>query len=242
MLVRRISMVAAGLATMALSAPALADAIVLDASKIGSSYTLNYNGYSSGTTVDGLTSSTTFKLTSVVGNTYNFDYSVANTTSAPVGSRVSSFAFNTNPDISSATSTGAFSYTSTNSNYPNGIGVVDVCFKDAKTGSCAGGGSGGISTGASGSGTFALTFSQPVTSLTISDFYVRYQSVTGAGNITSASGSGTLTSSGPGNPGSTGGTPVPEPGALGLLGCAAIALAFARRRTRVRATFQPSYA
>lgn len=224
---------AAGLAFVA--TPALADPITLDPSSVGQSYTFNYNGFSDGTTINGLTASTTFTLTSTTANSYTFSYSVANTTSAPLTSRVSSFAFNTDPTISSATSTGAFSYTTLNSNYPNGIGNVDVCFKDAATGSCAGGGGGGLTTGESGTGSFTLNFSSPISSLTLSDFFVRYQSITGAGNVTSASGEGTMTS--------TGGTSVPEPGVLGMMlgGIAAIAL-LRRRRVVPAKAFRPAYA
>ena len=224
---------AAGLAFAAI--PALADPITLDPSSVGQSYTFNYNGFSDGTTINGLTAATTFTLTSTSATSYTFSYSVANTTSSPLTSRVSSFAFNTDPTISSATSTGAFSYTTLDSNYPNGIGNVDVCFKDAATGSCAGGGSGGLTTGATGTGSFTLNFSSPISSLTLSDFFVRYQSITGAGNVTSASGAGTMTS--------TGGTSVPEPGVLGMMlgGIAAIALLRRRRRPAV-ATFAPAYA
>lgn len=220
---------AAGLAMSA--TPALADVITLGSSNLGQSYTFNYNGFSDSTTVSGLTASTTFTLTGISGSTYTFDYSVANTTSSPLTSRVSSFGFNTNPDITGATSTGAFSYTTLDSSYPNGIGAIDVCFKDTKTGSCAGGGSGGLTTGQTGTGSFSLSFASPVTSLDLSDFYVRYQSITGAGNITSASGAGTQTSTSSG--GSTSGGTVPEPGMLGLLGAALGGMYLMRRRRKV---------
>lgn len=210
------------------SAPAMADAITLGSGNIGQTYNFSFNGYSGGTTVNGLTSTAAFTLTGVTANSYTFNYSLTNTTSDPVNSRVSGFAFNTNPNISSASSTGAFSYTTLGGNYPNGIGGVDVCFKDASTNSCAGGGSGGLFDGQTGTGSFTLNFAQPLTSLTLSDFFVRYQSISGAGNITSGSGTGTLTSTGGST--STGGTPVPEPGMVGLLGAALAGMAFARRR------------
>lgn len=223
----RIFLPIAAIASLAVAAPALADPITLDPSSIGNSYTFTYNGFSDGTTISGLTGSTTFKLTAVSPTSYTFDYSVTNTTSSPLTSRISSFAFNTDPNISSATSTGAFSYTTLNSNYPNGIGSVDVCFKDASTGSCAGGGSGGLTTDATGTGSFTLNFSQPLTSLTLSDFFVRYQSITGAGNVTSASGSGTTSTST-----SSGGTTVPEPGMLGMMAGGLATMLLLRRRRR----------
>ena len=217
--------IAFGFAAMA-AQPAMADAITVGSGDVGTSYSLNFNGFSDGTTINNLTSTATFTLTGVTATSYTFSYSLANTTGSPLTSRVSGFGFNTDPTISSASSTGAFSYTTLNGSYPNGIGAIDVCFKDASTGACAGGGGGGLTTGQTGTGSFTLNFSQPLTSLTLADFYTRYQSITGAGNVTSASGSGTLTS--------TGGTSVPEPGMLGLfaIGLAGIGLA-QRRKVRV---------
>lgn len=217
----------------AFASPALADSISLDSTKLGQTFTLDYNGFSDGTTIGGLTGQTSFTLTSITnngggGSIYSFDYSVTNTSSSPVtGSRISSFAFNTDPTISGASSTGAFAYTTLNSNYPNGIGTVDVCFKDASTGSCSGGGSGGLTLGQTGSGSLSLNFSQPVSALSLSDFYVRYQSISGVPGISSASGSGTVVTST-----STGGTSVPEPGALGLLATGLIAMGLMRGRRR----------
>ena len=225
---RQISQLAVVASLALASAPALADAITLGVGDIGSSYDFAFDGYSGGTTVAGLTSTAKLTLTAVTANSYTFNYSLTNTTSDPVNARLSGFAFSTGPKIASASSTGAFSYTTLGGSYPNGIGGVDVCFKDASTGSCAGGGNGGLFDGQTGTGSFMLNFAQPLTALTLSDFFVRYQSITGAGNITSGSGTGTLTTSGGST--STGGTPVPEPGMIGLLGAALAGVAFARRR------------
>ncbi|MBU6395948.1 MAG: cistern family PEP-CTERM protein [Sphingomonadales bacterium] len=228
-------------ASLSMASPALADSMLFNSSDIGKTVTLDYNGYSSngGTSITGLTGSTTFTLTGVSGNDYTFDYSVTNTSSAPVtDSRISGFAFNTDPTITGAASTGAYGFTTLNSNYPNGIGTVDVCFKDANTNSCAGGGSGGLTLGQTGTGSFTLSFASPVSALTLSDFYVRYQSITGVPGVSSATGAGTIntstTSGGSTTSTSTGGTPVPEPGMLGLFGAGIVGLALARRRNSGR--------
>ncbi|GGC20274.1 hypothetical protein GCM10011371_04970 [Novosphingobium marinum] len=219
---------ATAIAGLALSSPALADAITLDSSNIGDSFTVNYDGFADGNPIDGLTGTATFTLTGISGSSYMFDYSVSNTSSMGVDSRISSFAFDVDPSITGASSTGDFPFTVLDSNYPNGIGNVDVCFKGGSSNSCAGN-SGGVTAGNTGSGSLSLDFAGgSPNAITLDDFFVRYQSITGAGNVTSASGSGTISSTG----GSTGGTPVPEPGMLGLLGLGLAGLAFARGRAR----------
>ena len=225
------------LATAGFAAPALAEPIMLDAGSVGQSYTIDYDGFANGNTIDGLTAQTIFTLTGVSGSTYTFDYAVTNTSTGTVDGRISSFAFNTDPDIASASSTGAYNFVVTDSNYPNGIGTVDVCFKADKSGSCAGN-RGGLFAGETGTGSLTLNFLTAPTSITLDDFFVRYQSVTGAGNIGSASGHQTSTST-------SGGTPVPAPGGmLGLFALALLGFGLARRRPRGAAADigQPAYA
>lgn len=226
-LFRRFSLAVAGVIALSSSA-AFADAITLDSSSIGNTVMLGYNGMADGNTITGLTGSTTLKLTSIDGTSYNFDYTVTNTTSNPVDSRIASFGFDTNPDITSANSTGTYGNALLGGQVPSPFNTVDVCFKSSGSNSCSG--SGGVLDGQTGSGTLSLNFASAPSSLTLSDFFVRYQSITGAGNVTSATGAGTITSSG----GSTGGTPIPEPGMIGLFGASLIALAFMRRRRAPR--------
>lgn len=226
----RLTRTLAGLAAMAslsFNTPALADAITLDSSDIGQSFSVNFDGFSDGTTINGLTAAATFTLSSITADSYVFDYSLTNTTSGSLDSRVSSFGFNVDPTISGASSTGAFSYAVLDSNYPNGVGNVDVCFKGASSNSC-GGNSGGVAKGDTGTGTLTLAFDAAPDAITLSDFFNRYQSITGAGYVSSASGSGTITSSSS----SSGGTSVPEPGMIGILGLGLAGLALARSRRR----------
>lgn len=210
--------------------PVLAEPILLDSGNVGESFTIDYDGFSDGTAIDNLTASTTFTLTGATDDTYTFDYVVNNTTDGGVGSRISSFAFNTDPDITGAESTGTYNFTKTDSNYPNGIGTVDVCLKAGDSNSCAGN-NGGVTTGDTGTGSLTLSFDGPISSLTLDDFFVRYQSITGVNGITSASGQQTSSTTS-GGTSTSGGTPVPEPGMLGLFAASLIGLGFMRRRRR----------
>lgn len=207
--------------------PAAADPITFDNADIGVDYTIDFNGFSDGGVVDGLTSELVLTLTSIVDNVYTFAYEMTNTSTDPVDGRVSSFSFDTDPDITGASSDGYYGNAVVGGSYPNGIGTVDVCFEADSNDNCAGG-SGGLFSGESGSGSITLTFANAISSLTLSDFYVRYQSVSGAGDVTSASGE--QTSSGGGS--SSGGTDIPEPSMILLFGLAAAMIFVGTRRRR----------
>jgi hypothetical protein len=215
-------------ATLFAAAPAMATPIMLGSGDVGESYTIDFDGFVDGDQpVGDLGARLVLTLTGVTGTSYNFDYALTNTTDTANGiaSRVTSFAINTSPNLKSATSTGSYANVVTYSNYPNQIGEVDACFKAKKSGSCAGNG-GGQDAGTTGTGTLSLDFASAPTSLTIDEFFVRYQGISGAGNVTSASGRSTGDSS---SSSSTGGTSVPEPGMLLLFGLVAIALGLRRR-------------
>lgn len=218
--------IAGAMAAATFAAPAMAEPIMLDSSNIGESFEISYDGFADGQTIDGLSALTVFTLTGINGSTYEFDYSVTNTTDSGLDSRLSSFAFNTDPEISGASATGTYDFVVTDSNFPNGIGKVDVCFKGGSSNSCAGN-SGGLLAGETGTGSLSLGFLTAPTSITLDDFFVRYQSITGVDGITSASGQQTSTSTST----TSGGTPVPAPGGmLGLFALAMLGFGLIRRR------------
>lgn len=227
---------------LAMAAPAHADVITLGQGDVDSSFTLNYNGFDGSGAIDGLSGQVTLRLTQATDTSYTFAYTVDNTSADPIlTSRISGFGFNTDPSISGASATGTYTVTATNANVPN-IGTVDVCFKGGGgTNSCAGGGGGGVTLGDSGAGSLVLNFSSPISSLGLSDFFVRYQSITGTDPYTpgSAVGTGTLSTS---TGGSTGGTPVPAPGILGLFAIALGLLGWRSDGRRTRSQGQPAFA
>jgi hypothetical protein len=224
------------IAALLSASAASANIIKVGAGDIGQSYTVNYDGFSDGNVISGLTGQTTFKLTGVTDKSYSFDYQVANTSSQPIdSSRISIFGFNTDPNISGASSTGLFDQVETNSNVPSGFGQVDLCFKGAGGNNCSGGAGEGVQLGETAGGSFTLSFSEALDQLSLSNFFVRYQSINGDGSAigrgtTGGSTGGGSTGGGSTGGGSTGGTPVPAPAGFALFALAAAGVV--GRRTR----------
>ena len=145
------------------------------------SWTFNYNGFigNGGASIPGLTARITFNYLNRTGNTFNFSYTLTNTSGAPIdASRVTIFGFNTNPNVTSAsTGSGDQFDIVASGNQPNGLSDIDLCFKDGgPTNNCTGANS-GLNIGQSASGTFGLTFGSQLASITLSDFSVRYQGI-----------------------------------------------------------------
>ncbi|MFN3388133.1 MAG: cistern family PEP-CTERM protein [Allosphingosinicella sp.] len=204
----------AGAAAFFATATASASIITVDAGDIGNVYSVNYDGFADGNIIDGLTGEASFKLTAFDGTSVTFDYAVTNTSGTPIDtSRISIFGFNTDPNISGATVSGDFTRTAYNSNVPSGFGSVDVCFKGSGGPNCSGGGGTGVTIGETATGSLTLSFSSAIDQLTLSDFFVRYQSITGGNAPGSAIGRGTTSSTSTSTSTSTGGTPVPAPAA-----------------------------
>ena len=180
----------------------------------GGTVILNMDGSTDSGFVSGLTGQLELTFESAANGLYTFGYTLRNTSSAPTtASRITAFGFDTNPDIVEG---GAKILSGTvltdiryDTNVPNGIGKVDVCFT---TNNCSGGGGTGLTIGQSTTGRFSLQFSDPaMTMLTIGNLALRYQAVDAPGVI-GGSATGRIT------------TAVPEPGtwALMLLGFGAI--------------------
>ena len=228
MLIRKLIALGAFAASVSMAAPAIADPITLNSSMIGQSFTVNYNGFIDVYPRPGLSGQTTFTLTGIQGSSYLFDYSLTNTSSNGATSRISSFGFNADPNITGASSTGDYSYALVDASYPGGLGTIDVCFKSGgQTSTACAGNTGGMTAGQTGSGTMKLDFGTAAApnAVTLDDFFVRYENVTGqgCGCITTANGTGTLAP-----------TAVPEPGMIGIFGLGLLGLAFARTYPRRR--------
>lgn len=156
--------------------PAVA-AVTINSADIGYSFTLDYGGQVNAQPTDQISALGffTFSGLSPDGLTYLFDYSLQNTSA--VNSRIRSFGFTTTPNILAASSSGTYQYASYGSSqqFP-GISDMEMCFTPTSNGQCNGG-PGGLSSGQTGTGSFALSFAQPIEAFVFDDFAVRYQSI-----------------------------------------------------------------
>jgi len=186
---QKLAMAAAALTILA-SAPASAATYLFDS--VGDSYVIDFNGFTDTGTIPGLTSEITYTLSALSGTTATFSYIVDNTSSAPVtASRVSSFGFNIDPNFTSVgTVTGAVFPTVSSGNVPNGVPNVEFCLTAGPN--CAGGAGGGVGiSDPNATGTFQFNFASAPTTITLSDLYVRYQSIDAPSlNITGGSATG----------------------------------------------------
>jgi hypothetical protein len=196
-----------------------AGAVPIDS--VGDSFSVSFDGNIGCQDVEGLTASATFVVSQfdAAAGRVVLQISLDNTSDEDLwqSARVSALGFDVSESLASASASGLFQYALTDGKFPNQFGPVDVCVVDNRN-TCSGGRWGGVRLGKDGSITLTLAFSGPITSLELSNFGVRYQSLSSCElGILGASGTGTGT--------------VPEPRALALLGAAGLAL-YGRRRQR----------
>jgi hypothetical protein len=226
---KRVMMLALATAALGLSAsPALAaitltgtgsatTATITSGTNVGDSFTINFDGEANGVVIPGLSSSVTLTFEGTSGNSYNFNYLVNNTSST--ASRVTVFGFNTDPNITSASSTGVFP---TISNGQLASFNLEVCLDSGNNSNCNSSTAGaGVASGTSGNGTLTLNFATLPGTLTLNNFLDRYQGV------------GTSGISAEGHP--VGSVPEPATWAMMLLGFGGIGAAMRRRRKPVLA-------
>jgi len=190
-------------ATLVMTSPAAA--LGWDSNQVGYTQNAAFGGFTNAGTLDGLSSNIAYTLQSVSGASWTFSYTVANTSGGAVtASRVSGFGFDVDPNVTFASSTGAFGVTSSG-NAPM-LGKFELCFLASGGGQCAGGGGAGVLLGESGSGSFTLNFASAVDNIDLSNLFVRYQSIDApTAGITGGSGVGQVVSA------------VPEPSAWAMM-------------------------
>lgn len=184
---------------------------------VGESIRVRFNGFVNETLVPGLTSEGLFTVLPIVGNQLKLQVDIDNTSSTPItSSRVSILGFDINPDPdpNSVTSTGIFNTVGSGDPPQTVVGNVEYCFKSGGGKNCSGGGGGGVTFGNTGSFSPTLSYAALPSSVTFSNFFVRYQDIGGTTLGNSGVGVGT----------------VPTPALLpGLIGIGAAALRKRRR-------------
>jgi len=175
-----------------------------------------------GGTVPGTSSTLQLTLTGLDSATglFTFSYTLTNTSDPATNgsSRVVSFGFE---DVGVSTTvgdaSGDLSELLFGANISGGSNFVDVC---VTTNNCSGGGGGGATLSNDAVGSFFLDYTGSLSSLTLDNFIVRYQST-----FPNAEGSGI---------GFPNGNPIPEPAtwAMMLIGFGATGIAIRRSRRR----------
>jgi len=182
---RRIPMRKLLLATvMSFALASGANAVIVNVGDVGASGTTNLQGFvdinNSAVSIPGLTGTLFLEYDGVSngGLTWNFDYTVTNTSSGNVTmSSIGSFGLNTTPNVTAALSTGLYDLALLDPQFPNvnGANIIEMCFS-AGNNSCNGDGN-TLTPGQSASGEFTLTFSSVLASMSLDAAYLRFQAI-----------------------------------------------------------------
>jgi hypothetical protein len=205
------------LAAALLSFAAAAGAVPIDA--VGDTFRVDFDGNVARQPTPGLTASATFLVTEFdgAGGRVVLQITLTNTTDPGLfrQSRVSALGFDVDVALKTASSTGLLDQAVLGGQFPNQFGPVDVC-AIGNPNNCSGGRNAGAKIGQTGVFTLTLTFSGGVSSLDLTNFGVRYQTIEPVGCFVDDSGTGHGT--------------VPEPRLLALLGAAGLVVLGRRRR------------
>lgn len=204
------------LALSALVLPGVASAISIDgATTAGTVFALDFDGNVNGTSIAGLSAHADLEFVSFVDSQLILDITLENTSS--FDSRISVLAFGSDPDIVKGETSGGYTTLITNSSFPNGVGAVEICAKNAPNGNNCLSGKGGPESGDAIDFRLVLQFADGTSAVDLTDFHVRYQSIVGVRD--GDSGTGNVTDR----------PPVPEPGAALLFALGGLALSVAGR-------------
>lgn len=160
---------------------------------VGELFTFTFSqGLIDGNLTEGLTAKAVFSLVDAFdGTTAKFRVDLTNTSGGPIdSSRVSVLGFNVDRAFTASVDANGTDFDGVSSGNVPGLGVADVCFTAGPN--CAGGGGGGaLQGGATQSFFTTLAFAPGTANFTLTDFFVRYQSIDSAElGLTDASGVG----------------------------------------------------
>ncbi len=71
-IMRKFTPIVAAVSLSLSATPAMADAITLGSGDVGTSFSLNFNGFADGTVINNLAAMATFTLQAVTGSSYTF--------------------------------------------------------------------------------------------------------------------------------------------------------------------------
>ena len=241
---------ALAVATLAVAAPVAAVTVpyapsfTLTNASVGSSFTVGYTGWVNATNIPTLAANIKFTLLSQSGSTWNFKAEFDNDLPGSIDGRISTFGFNSDPNISTVTvGAGPFNkgvlgtdvYQAGGVTTPIEFCLTDVNKPDKQAGNCNGGGGGGVMANTDTAvQLFSLNYNPAVSSITLSNFVLRWQSITGltqCGGSTDCT-SGIGTGRDPYDPNTPFGVPEPSSWAMLIAGFGLVGAAARRRKAR----------
>lgn len=151
------------------------DIVRVNASNVGMNFVIDYDAKAKGSYTSAVSALGSYTFTGVSngGLTYNFNYAITNTSSRT--SRIRAFGIDSSGIETALSSTGTFTWGYRNVTFPENIGAEDICFSAGS--GCTSHSAGGVNKGATGTGTFAVTFANVMESVDFSHFALKFVGV-----------------------------------------------------------------